>query len=245
MSGLVLALAQMGCSGKRTSSDGDDGPSSSGPRQLSHDEAMRASQTNLNKIGIAMHNYDTAFGGNLPMQATTQDGKNQLSWRVALLPYVDDDDVQKLSAQINWSEPWDSPQNKKLLEKMPKIYAPVAGTTRELGMTYYQVFVGPGAAFEAKMPMNLGRNFTDGTSGTILVIEAGEPVPWTKPDDLAFDINKPLPKIGGMFDGTANVLMADGAVRVIPKGYPEKNLKMAITCAAGDPFPGDFLNPHK
>src|SRR5439155_13938759 len=111
--------------------------------------------------------------------------------RVAILPYVEEHELYK---QFKLDEPWDSEHNKKLLEKMPKVYAPVGVKTRAPHTTFYQAFVGPGAAFEDGMKVKL-TNFFDGTSNTLMVAEAAEPVPWTKPDDLPFDPKKPPPAL--------------------------------------------------
>jgi hypothetical protein len=65
------------------------------------------------------------------------------------------------------------------------------------GFTCLQVLVGPGTAFEK--PGLTFKDFPDGLSNTILVVEAEEPVPWSKPVDLTYDPNGPLPKFGGRF----------------------------------------------
>jgi len=60
--------------------------------------------------------------------------------------------------------------------------------------------------------MKFPASFTDGTSNTALIFEAGEPITWTKPDELVYDEKKALPKLGGLFDGEFNVALADGSV---------------------------------
>ena len=71
---------------------------------------------------------------------------------------------------------------------------------------------------------------TDGTSNTIMVVEAGEPVIWTKPDDLAFDPKKPLPKLGGHFaDGFNVAVRATGRSGSSAKTMDEKTLKALVT----------------
>ena len=109
-----------------------------------------------------------------------------------------------------------------------------ARPTREPGMTYYQVFVGKGAAWE-RQPRGLRfTDFTDGTSNTLMVAEAAEPVIWTKPDDLAFDPDKPLPKLGGHFPGGFNAAFMDGSVRFLHQTMSEKTLKALITRNGGE-----------
>jgi hypothetical protein len=197
------------------------------------------SSNNLKQIALAMHNFNDAYSGNLPAHAIySKDGKKPLlSWRVAILPYIEEDNLYR---QFHMDEPWDSEHNKKLIPLMPKVYlSPTAPRTKEPGMTYYQILVGGGAAWEksSKQP-GIPRTFVDGTSNTIMVAEAGEPVIWTKPDDLEYDPNKPLPKLGLQPGGPFNVALADGSTRVISPNISDATMRAAIT-----PAGGEFLGP--
>jgi hypothetical protein len=80
-------------------------------------------QNNLKQLGLACHNYLSATN-HFPRNITDKDGKLLLSWRVAILPYIEEEALYK---QFKLDEPWDSEQNKKLSEKMPKVFAPVRG----------------------------------------------------------------------------------------------------------------------
>jgi uncharacterized protein (TIGR03067 family) len=194
------------------------------------------SATNLKQIGLAMHNYHDARRA-LPAAAIySKDGKPLLSWRVALLPYLEQ---QNLYKAFKLDEPWDSEHNKKLLDKMPRVFAP-AGVDLKPHTTMYRVFVGPGAAFEGTSGQRL-TGFTDGTSNTILVVEAAEAVPWTKPDELPFDPKGKLPKLGGHFKGGFNVLLADGSVRGVRADFDPQLLRAAITRNGGEVLDFDKL----
>ncbi|HZY85605.1 MAG TPA: H-X9-DG-CTERM domain-containing protein, partial [Gemmataceae bacterium] len=81
------------------------------------------------------------------------------------------------------------------------------------------------------------RNITDGTSNTIAVTEAKTAVPWTKPDDLPFNPNGPLPPLGGRFPSGFNAAFADGSVRLIPKDTPEATIKGYVTRNGGEIVP--------
>ena len=103
------------------------------------------SSNNLKQIGVALHNYHGVYK-TLPPPAKTADGKPLLSWRVLILPFLEDDD--NLYAQFKLDEPWDSPHNIKLLTKMPEVYAhPADPEAAKKGLTYYQVFVGEPGGF--------------------------------------------------------------------------------------------------
>jgi hypothetical protein len=76
-----------------------------------------------------------------------------------------------------------------------------------------------------------------------MIVEAAEAVPWTKPVDLPFDPKKPLPKLGGLFDGNFNVVLGDGSVRWINKTIHPDALKAFITPNGGEVIPFDFDRP--
>jgi uncharacterized protein (TIGR03067 family) len=195
------------------------------------------SANNLKQIALAMHFYHDA-NKRLPAPAIlSKDGKPLLSWRVAVLPYLEQ---QELYKQFKLDEPWDSAHNKKLLEKMPPLYAPVTGKTKQPHSTYYQVFVGPGTAFEPGKNITL-LNITDGTSNTVMAVEAGEAVPWTKPQDLPYDPQKDLPKLGGLSSDGLFVAMCDGAVRWMPRPFDARLFRLAITRNDGQEVDFDKL----
>ncbi len=138
---------------------------------------------NLKQIGLAHHNYISA-NNTFPMAAIAdKDGKPLLSWRVAILPYIEQ---QELYNKFKLDEPWDSPNNKPLIKEMPATYLCPDRKNPEAGTTTYRMFVGAGALSEEGQATGLA-NITDGTSNTILVVESKDAVPWTKPDDLKFD----------------------------------------------------------
>jgi hypothetical protein len=83
---------------------------------------------------------------------------------------------------------------------------------------------------------NLGSGIPDGTANTIIVVEAGTPVVWTKPDDVPYDAKKPLPKLGGQFPSVINVLAADGRAWALPRRVDEQSLRLAINPSDGRPF---------
>lgn len=179
-----------------------------------------------------MHNYNAEHGSLPPHAAYGKDGSPLLSWRVLILPYVEQ---QELYERFRLDEPWDSPHNLALLPLMPKIYAPFDGSEPpEPHATFYQVFVGEGAAFEGPKGMRLAQDFPDGTSATVLIVEAGAAVPWTKPDDLPYSPGGPLPKLGGLFKDTIRAALADGSVRSFPRQTSEGTVRAAITRNGGD-----------
>lgn len=185
------------------------------------------SSNNLKMIGLAMHNYHDV-NGRLPHNTMDKSGKPALSWRVHILPYIEED---KLYREFKLDEPWDSENNIKLIDRMPKTYLPARGKA-EKNQTFYQMFSGERTMLDPDGKQVTLANITDGLSNTFMVAEGAKPVIWSKPDDLPFD-GKTVPKLGGMFDGEFNVLMGDGAVKRIPKGIDADVLKLAIDRSDG------------
>lgn len=190
-------------------------------------EQLDASANNLKQIAIAWHNYESA-NGHLPSNEMDKTGKALLSWRVQILPYIEELELYK---QFKLDEPWDSEHNKKLIDKMPKLYAPIR-VKADAGMTFYQSFTGKHAVLMPGKKVTLA-NIPDGTSNTFMAAEAAKPVIWTKPDDMIYD-GKEVPKLGGMFDGKFTAVFCDGHVMRFKKGIDSKLLGYLIDPADGN-----------
>jgi hypothetical protein len=229
--------------------------SSTGPKSA----AGQKSSENVKKIAQALHRAGDE--GGLAPAIYDKKGTALLSWRVALLPHLGEGELYK---QFKLDEPWDSEHNQKLLDKIPEVYkSPIAGKAEKPSLTYYQVFVGPGAAFEpgkaTSMPpyppsgqhgtnpwprnwnpmiekdgLPVISDFADGVANTLLLAEAGTPVPWTKPADLSFEPGQRTPSIGGLFEGFVTVAWADGWVKQHKAPISEGELKKMITRKGGE-----------
>jgi RNA polymerase sigma factor (sigma-70 family) len=189
----------------------------------------------IKMIGLAMHNFASPRDGTFPPPAIYKGGKPLLSWRVAILPYLDQ---QALYDKFHLDEPWDSPHNKALLDQMPEIYSPASNPGTPGHDTHYQVFTGPGTLFGNDEGTKIA-DVKDGTAWTILVAQAKKPVPWTKPEDLPFDAEKPLPEVGGLLEGGFFVGFADGSARFIKLPVDPKILKALITANSGEKVSGE------
>jgi hypothetical protein len=188
---------------------------------------------NLRTMVVGLQNYADQFKGRMPPPALIdKNGQRLLSWRVLILPYVGH---KALYEQFHLDEPWDSEYNKKLLPKMPAVFSSNLPGDKKTHETYYQAIVGPGAAFEEGKQLRFPADFSDGVSNTIGVVEAAKAVPWTKPEDLLYDPNKPLPQFGAVFNGDFHAAFLDGSVILISKKGDEKELRIIITRAGGEP----------
>jgi hypothetical protein len=200
--------------------------------------ARPISENNLKQIMLAMHQFHDAHGF-FPVGLYDGSGtKPGLGWRVALLPYLGE---EALYRQFKPDEPWDGPANRKLIRQMPKVFA-VAGSDLADGLTYYRAVVGKDAALSpppagppgAPAPGGRMQAITDGTSNTALIVEAADPVVWTRPDRLDFELTGPLPKLGGLFADRFHVGMGDGSVRSVPKNTDEKVVRALLSARGGE-----------
>jgi hypothetical protein len=139
-------------------------------------EASKAKlTTNLIQIITAMRRHEEMYG-RLPTDVVDNRGAKLLSWRVALLPLVGETELYN---RFKVDEPWDSANNSKLLTNMPRVYCYYlpenAGNRSFAGYTPFCRLV----AKERKLARN---NITD---NCVIIVEATNLVPWTKPGDIA------------------------------------------------------------
>jgi prepilin-type processing-associated H-X9-DG protein len=208
------------------------------------DAAIRRQCGNNEKqIAQAIHNY-IAKNQNLmlpPAFSRDKDGKPLLSWRVLVLPYLDQND---LYSEFHLDEPWDSPHNRALVAKMPAVYRCPSQDPKlaSLGKTRYLAPRGETTVFRGGDPVSL-RDITDGTSNTVLLVDVGDAnsAIWTKPDDWPVE---PVLDVEGVFtshsSGT-NIAFADGAVRFLHSRIKPNTLRALLTRAGNEVIdPNDF-----
>jgi hypothetical protein len=258
---LILALAALslsqGCS-KSTDSAPDSGANSPetaepapGSKASSPADARARLQTvnNLAMLALAMHtfheeheHFPPADGSAMPKLPALAG----LSYRAYLLPYLDTDsnlvrekDVYQklleggypLANDADPSERWNRPGLTSL--RLDPFFCNRPGKTSQPWLTCYRVFVGGGAAFERGKLTRMA-DFPDGTSKTILIVEAREVVPWPKPEELDYDPAKRLPKLGGTFPDGFYAAFADARVRFIPWDTEERTIRALITRNGGE-----------
>ncbi|HEV2971230.1 MAG TPA: DUF1559 domain-containing protein [Pirellulales bacterium] len=192
----------------------------------------------LRQIGLAMLSYERA-NRHFPAHAIfSTEGKPLLSWRVAILPYIEENELYK---QFHLDEPWDSPNNKALIAKMPSAYAKPGRA--DDGKAVFLVPVGKGLAFEGTEGLPI-QSFTDGTSNTILAVEVNDDraVIWTKPDDLEVDLNEPLDGLGEAHaGGIFCAVLADCRTIVISNEEDLETLKALFTRNGGEAIDPDRI----
>ena len=190
--------------------------------------------SNVQLISLAMLNHESAYGSFPPRAILDENGQALLSWRVAILPDLEE---QMLYEEFHLDEPWDSPHNRPLADRMPAIFLSPGFENGDL--THYQLPVGEGTPFEGDQGLGID-DILDGMSNTILVVEADEGVIWTKPDDWAYDPSNPTDGVGNLRRGGFIAGFADGHVLFLQNDIGHDHLRAMITHDGGEEIPRDY-----
>jgi hypothetical protein len=159
---------------------------------------------------------------------------------VLLLPYLGE---QGLYGQFHLDEPWDSAHNQGLINRMPSVYGPVTDQETPEGTTVYQTFVGPGTLV-GDWPRT-ARELKEARGQILVVVEAGEALPWTKPADIAYAEGRPVAELGAIFRRGSGILRLnnldgfhgvrwDGSIEFFRRGQlDEESLRRLIRWEVG------------
>lgn len=205
---LVVSLAAITTLGKRVNATF----ATVGSRLGGDPNAKDPNEEHLKKLADALEKYHKDKGTYPPVAIFDKDGRPLLSWRVALLPYLGQEPLYK---EFKLDEPWDSLHNKKVLKKLPDVLK--APDHWDRFKTVDLVVTGPGTPFSGKT----GVKKTDVPAAAVLVMSAtgDRAVYWSKPVDLAYADDKPLPDLFGKYGyGSVHVLQANGKYRSLRKG---------------------------
>jgi len=208
-------------------------------------EASRRMQctNNMMQIGLALHNYESVYKSLPPAYTVDSDGNRLHSWRTLLLPYLEQNAVY---SQINFSKPWDHPDNGILRElNIPTFMCP--STKLSNGYTTYVAVVDPNGVFSGSTPTKF-QDIKDGLSNTLMVVETTEAkaVRWMEPNDT--DLNAfiaahtgPLPPNDrhAHFGGSV-VTFGDGSIQFLPSNIPVETLRAIVTSNGGERVNIDF-----
>ena len=197
------------------------------PAVQSAREAARRAQSlnNLKQLGLAMWNYHETHKSFPPPASVDEDGNPLLSWRVHILPYLNE---VELYYKFRLDEPWDSEHNLQLLDKMPVVFAnpnlPSKTQTVYLGMTGKNCLMRPGKGVSA-------REIIDGTTQTLMLVEANPShlTNWTQPGDLKFNPEEPLQGLIGLRPSGFLATICDGSVKYIPETIAPQTLRAMST----------------
>jgi hypothetical protein len=191
------------------------------------------SMSNLMHIALALHNYHDAHKHFPTAAILSKDGRPLLSWRVAILPYMDGQ--QQLYQQFHLDEPWDSEHNRQLISRMPEVFRDPRSVAGQSARTRYLAPVGPSLSFEIDKPHTI-KDFTDGTVKTILLAEADaeHAVTWTRPEDLTVDLNAPSRGLSQPPSDVFLTAFTDGSAHALPLNAKPEILRALFTRNGGE-----------
>jgi prepilin-type processing-associated H-X9-DG protein len=196
--------------------------------------SRRSCMTNLMQIGLAMHNYHDVHKSFPPAYTVDKSGKPLLSWRVLILPYIEQEALYK---EFHLDEPWDSPHNRTLIDRMPPTYRCRSSSLirADAGKTTYLTPRGKSTIFPGSEGTKI-QKITDGTSNTLFVVDASSDraVVWTRPDDWDVDPTVDLKGIFGHHPGGTNFSFADGSVRFIKDTVDPKVMEKLLSRDGGE-----------
>ena len=179
---------------------------------------------NLKEIGRALFAYQEKHGAFPPAFLADETGRPVNSWRVAILPFLAQEDAKKLALYYQIDKAWDAPENRfaqasfmPLAYKCPSPRRP--GTKYE--HAHFLAVVGEGAAWPGAAPAAVPRS-----GRKLLLIEyAKDDLVWTEPRDVsiadlkAAEPDAPISSLGlGSPTGDPPyVLFSNGDVERLPK----------------------------
>ncbi|MCE9556851.1 MAG: DUF1559 domain-containing protein [Planctomycetes bacterium] len=200
-------------------------------------------RSHIRNIATAMLAYEQEYGVLPPQSVPGPNGKPWHSWRVLLLPYLQE---KQLYERYRFDEPWDGPHNKLLHDHAFSVYHCPTDDS-DLSRTSYFVVSGPGMMFEPGKRLK-SADAIDGASSTVLVVEAaGQDVHWLDPRDLdgvklANQINAPgQPPISSAHPKVAHVALVDESERAVAEGADPAAIRAMLTRNGGEtvPLPDD------
>ena len=193
---------------------------------------------NLKQIGLAMLYYEQMNGRFPPAYVTDDDGKPLYSWRLLLLPFMEQ---EYLFEQFDRTKAWDSPENLAGSETLLSVYQCPSSNRMKGPYTDYVVVVGPETVFPGEKPLGI-QHVRDGTTNTIMVVEVrNSGIHWAEPRDITLDdllatgINGHADSgCGSQHPGGMNVLFCDGSVHFIAEQISLETLRSLLTAGGGE-----------
>lgn len=202
-------------------------PAKASAKQLQRMNSMK-------QIGLAMHNYYDVYRTLPPQALGSKDGKKLLSWRVLILPFLDQNELYQ---KFKLDEPWDSEHNLKLIDEIPFVYSgEVPSNAKPNGKTRLQTPLRSDSVFGRVGQATSFRDIIDGTSNTLMVVEvpADKAVIWTKPEDVTAEGEVAPSLFTAEGEDGFLALFCDGSVRKIASTIATKTLVALLTMNGGE-----------
>lgn len=182
---------------------------------------------NMRQLGLALLNYESAHG-ELPKATMTHESGNEYSWRIAILPFMEENEMYE---RYRFDEPWNSKHNREVTSEIPAAFK--HPSNESLTNTNYFAVTGPGTLFPPEGGITF-ENVSDGTSRTVMLVEAVRDVHWAKPGGIPFTEALDPEKLGGFTEGVIYMNMMDGSVRSVSNQITPAMLVALYSIAGGD-----------
>lgn len=189
---------------------------------------MIVAEKALTRIGLAIRNYRSAYKRLPPQYGPGQSQK--LSWRVHVLPLLQDKDAESLYREFKLDEPWNSEHNSKLINRIPTVFAAASEQLTREGKTRIVFPFHPKAVYHDRLHGVSIRMLPNDLGSTILAVVADEAkaVVWTKPDDYDIDLEDPRKGWSQGINGIPLALVADGSIAHLPKETDNAEIRTAF-----------------
>jgi hypothetical protein len=188
----------------------------------------------MKQITTALLQYQSARDRFPPAAIMSADGKPGLSWRVAILPMLEENGLYQ---QFKLNEPWDSAHNKPLIARMPSIYQS-PGSDLDEGYTNYLAVVSSDTIISSGPKGTRSVDVRDGMSRTVMIVEADDDYAaiWTKPDDYTWDTTQPDYGLGHIWSRIFFVGYGDGRIETLDAGLNPEQLNAYFSRSGGEPI---------
>jgi len=211
---------------------------------------------NIERIASALNAYAADHGSYPPPVIRRPDGTLMHSWRVLILPYLDQ---QELFNDYNLNQPWDSPGNYELASRIPSVFRASQNSLYGDESAYFLI-TGPGTVFPPAPSGSATGTFrplgpptiADDPGQTLLIVEASSPAnsysSWLEPRDLNVTVMQglvgasPGREIGGINSGGAVVATVDGRSHFLGDQTSPATVMALISASGGEPLPDDVLD---
>lgn len=196
-------------------------------------------KNNLKQIGLALQNYEDKFRCFPPACTFDEAGRPAHSWRVLILPFLQDPNASDVYERYQFDEPWNSVNNRKLARAMPRVFQCPDCTAGD-NETNYLAVIGEESIWPEDCPVS-SRDIHDGMSKTIAVVETNDSgINWMEPRDLriaqaSHGMNPPnvKPGISSGHPGGATLLFCDTHPEFLPDST-RSDLLHALLTRSGD-----------